>query len=987
MDSKANQLAPINFDEGYVLGQQPHEMGQRASTFIEFSKWLNLRLDLEGTELMDPIPPGTAESPAVISPGPSDRKGKFEPEPGFYEGFPEVTEDKRWYFYWDKNNWSLISLGKLPTSKAEEWYLADWGKGSIVIKDGYTYISTVSSNNEEPKEDSDNWLRQNDWTFNLGRSVNSDIFRSVVRNIFINRNGVNGKYSISYFMINSSPWGLLSLQIRVIDSGETGVYKLAPLITPKGNSIYKLIPHGSDALITKGIEVFIETNNFISFPAEIFNVQPTNNSRNRIGEKAFDFTYIKDVLSTKSNLATIEGNFALIGKTIVDPVTQNADIIAFFSVLKNIFIIDSERKESDIYKLTYIWMNHSSGHFGLQISKNGSNHTNYTISSILSNSTSKLSLTGTNLLPSITDVFVETKDFPSYPENSFIIAVNYQLLNETFRYIRDSIVSAEFGKSNPNGKILVSINRNNHGNNAIQNALNNITDATQNKRYEIRVSDGLYKITNSSQFLGNPAYPAMVVPKDFVDIVGSSKESCIVWAELPYNDSEIDTSKVRTIHQVIYNWSNESKIENITFVGKNIRYCLHQDNQNEANRKRYYKNCDFYFYGNKGFRTALGVGTFSGSQTYVEGGKSFSPTANAFACHNNQNFQNPSLWSFEGHTFATAEGECIEIENSGSNISDRIILKNCTLEGNFKLRYTDHWIYSQNVNDHFNGANWSIQGNGNQPMYFNNLTVNKSLKIEAAEIGKNIRFDIASSAYASIISNPRSHFGHLGHPERKIQDGYVIADFNSGLKSYAIGAKSIRETNYPFGTTVSSDGLGKRLGNCSIVNKVLGVIVGGINISVVFDKDYSVISNAQIISEINASLGGLAIASEYNIGQDYYPEFNDTTKVCYNNTSTVIEKGTLVKLTGNKIEKATAGDRISGILIDDIAPYFVDSQGIIQGKGRVVQGMIFHSGQIQLSSGITVLRNNRYSAIDGKLVQDPNGRLFGNENDYVLIPI
>ncbi|WP_433895210.1 hypothetical protein [Sphingobacterium mizutaii] len=134
MDSNANQLAPINFDEGYVLGQQPHEMGQRASTFIEFSKWLNVRLDLQGAELIDPTAPGTAASPAVIPPGPEDRKGKFEPAPGFYQGFPEVKEGSRYYFYWDKTNWTLWDLGPMPVSPATK--VVEKGNTEIIESGG-----------------------------------------------------------------------------------------------------------------------------------------------------------------------------------------------------------------------------------------------------------------------------------------------------------------------------------------------------------------------------------------------------------------------------------------------------------------------------------------------------------------------------------------------------------------------------------------------------------------------------------------------------------------------------------------------------------------------------------------------------------------------------------------------------------------------------------------------------------------------------------
>ena len=129
MDSNANQLPEINFDEAYILGQHPHEMGFRSASYTKLLSWLNMRLDLQGAELIDPTPTGTSGSPAVIPPGPSDRKGKFEPEPGFYQGFPEVTSDKRWYFYWDKTNWRLMELGDLPERPLSNIVNQDTDKG------------------------------------------------------------------------------------------------------------------------------------------------------------------------------------------------------------------------------------------------------------------------------------------------------------------------------------------------------------------------------------------------------------------------------------------------------------------------------------------------------------------------------------------------------------------------------------------------------------------------------------------------------------------------------------------------------------------------------------------------------------------------------------------------------------------------------------------------------------------------------------------
>lgn len=121
MEAKINQLAPVeDFDKAYIIAQYAHEQGFRGTTFPELLSWLQTRLDLTGTDLIDPTPPGTEASPAVIPPGPAGKKGKFEPSPGFYQGFPEVTGDRRWYFYWDGSSWSLVDMGELPEVQGKD---------------------------------------------------------------------------------------------------------------------------------------------------------------------------------------------------------------------------------------------------------------------------------------------------------------------------------------------------------------------------------------------------------------------------------------------------------------------------------------------------------------------------------------------------------------------------------------------------------------------------------------------------------------------------------------------------------------------------------------------------------------------------------------------------------------------------------------------------------------------------------------------------
>lgn len=529
------------------------------------------------------------------------------------------------------------------------------------------------------------------------------------------------------------------------------------------------------------------------------------------------------------------------------------------------------------------------------------------------------------------------------------------------------------------------------GNNAVQNALDLITDNSPNKRYQINVANGIYEIFNASSFLGNPTYPAMICPKDHVDIVGTSKSSTILSAELPYSDGSIDSALLREKFQTIYNWADDVLIKNITFLGKNLRYVLHQDNNQEANGTRTYENCDFIFRGNKGFTRALGIGTYTGSKTYVIGGKSVSPARSSFSIHNNRGFTKPSLWSFRNHAFVNGSGatdySCIIASNSGSMQDCTLEFIGCTFNQSKLFVYEEYWLYQVNLNDCFNHANFRITGYGNEPLFFQNTVLGKSLMIKSLSTGlaSKVRVDITSSAYTSIFANPYNYYGNLGNPDRQIVDKYIIQDGALTTSGYAIGGKSIFEGIYHNGV-VSEDTLGKRLGDCSTVNKLLKVTIDGTLYTITFDKNYTFISNASIIVEINAIIGTVGIASEYNIGGDYHAEFTDVLNICTNaSASAFIPKGTLVTRKNNRISVCGENDALFGLLIDDCSPYRLDAEGVNFGKGRVVKNayVTIENGKVQSVNNSGT--GSRYKIVSGAFVADFNGGYILEENKYILI--
>ncbi len=523
------------------------------------------------------------------------------------------------------------------------------------------------------------------------------------------------------------------------------------------------------------------------------------------------------------------------------------------------------------------------------------------------------------------------------------------------------------------------------GSNAIQNAIDSITDASASNRYQINVAAGPYKVSNSSQF-NNPDYPAFIIPKDHVDIIGASKEDVIVWAELPYNDEDIDTTTARNMHQTVYNWADDVLIKNITFVAKNIRYVVHQDTVLESNKKRYYENCDFIFKGDKGSVTALGIGTWSGSETYIKDGKSVNSISNPIAIHNWTKQDKESVWSFENHEFINlTTNHFLNLQNSGSIVGDKLFLKNCSFGGGYRMTYVDWWVYDPSLNKSFNHAEWRVLGSGNEPFYFENSVDGQALCITANTIGQKVRFDKNSSAYNVLIKNEQNYFGHIGHPEREIIDrDYIIHDYDNGFKSYAIGGRSIRETPYLWGEAISGESLAQRLGNRTGTPITLTVFIGDKTKNIVFNQNYSSMNNAAIIALINAQLGADAVASSYNIGLDYYPELSDVNFISGTYNSNFIEKGTIVTRHLGLVLKAQTGDEIFGVAFDNIAGRTIVN-GEVKGIGRILKNCILHKDQIKVASGVVIVKGGRYSVNNGELVVNATGQILAVEDNLLKI--
>ena len=220
---------------------------------------------------------------------------------------------------------------------------------------------------------------------------------------------------------------------------------------------------------------------------------------------------------------------------------------------------------------------------------------------------------------------------------------------------------------------------------SLREAVDSITNNSESNRYEIRLHEGEYDIQSyySQTEIENSSFIGLIIPA-YVDLIGIGNvdKTIIKW--------EFSSSTSSTLFYRIspLNLKGEGKIENLTVIGRNTRYAVHDD-WSFPNQSHYAKNCKFYKYG-LGLPKAYGAGIWSGMKYIFEDCYFYTDSTEIepYACHNNeaQHFTNPSLQRFINCTFSSAGNRSsLGFGSMGSNQNDSIELINCTLNGRIRL--------------------------------------------------------------------------------------------------------------------------------------------------------------------------------------------------------------------------------------------------------------------------------------------------------------
>jgi hypothetical protein len=382
-----------------------------------------------------------------------------------------------------------------------------------------------------------------------------------------------------------------------------------------------------------------------------------------------------------------------------------------------------------------------------------------------------------------------------------------------------------------NIKTIITVKQDGTGDfTSLRSALESISDATINKKYEVQIYEGTYDVfsyytsaeINATSFIG-------LIKPDYVDIIGiGDKKKIILKGELP---SENDVYSADTKGRVsTLCWYGNGKLENLTITGKNQRYAVHDD-YNYPNSVKKIINCDFIrFLGNGinyGGEQAWGEGSWSGMD-YVFEDCNFSTEWNYFAytTHNNFSFTNPTHHKFINCKFITTLGDAVRFESLGSGQHDTVQMIGCKMNGDILL--------SPNVGNTTGGNDYTLSGYGNDivPVKFTNTDgvqyvydfIGETKEVCNAEISLTKGTPVR---YGSSLVNIRP----LGTADAVFYIGIALQDIPASGKGIikTNGYLAIADTN------LTGLVLGDKIG---LVNGVLAKVTTGDYIGVVTINNY-----------------------------------------------------------------------------------------------------------------------------------------------------
>ncbi|CAM8673033.1 hypothetical protein [Sphingobium cupriresistens] len=375
------------------------------------------------------------------------------------------------------------------------------------------------------------------------------------------------------------------------------------------------------------------------------------------------------------------------------------------------------------------------------------------------------------------------------------------------------------------------------------------------------------------------------------------------------------------------------EIEGLTAIVRNGCYAIHVDAVRfEPDSRLVFRNVEGIHEGNDEAdahhatsvwlsQHAFAIGTCSGSHYLFDGCRGTAPRA-AFSAHNQVDFADPSVVELaNGRWTATkAGGWAVRLESIGSRVMDRCIMRGNLLSGEISLAVTP-WYPTALADQPADRREWEIVGFGNSPAVFRPESWSRALRIVSATTGLASKVEISGTAELILFTRQAI--------ERPGDVGLAGDAYSWGCIQDQVGVGPGRD--------IFITGLGKRLGNRTGAPVTLTVRVnGGAAINIVFNQDFTLWTNAQVLTFINTALGGAAVADEYDVEGLYRPFLMDEESSLQNTSATAILMGMALaydeggKRTVRAMTSADSYSAFAGVAWETIRP---GAYGRVKTKG------------------------------------------------------
>lgn len=423
---------------------------------------------------------------------------------------------------------------------------------------------------------------------------------------------------------------------------------------------------------------------------------------------------------------------------------------------------------------------------------------------------------------------------------------------------------------------------------------------------------------------GDGAY-CLIPDRDGLTIRGEGKDVTKVFAFAA--STGLTTPEWRDLNIAVVH--KNMTFKDVGLYQKNGRYPIHTYGGAASNKTILFERCNIVAYGN--FDDAFtnwsaprpfGVGYSSGLNFKVKDCFVHSQQTTVIIHGSNYPFDLAGVIQWENIEVSQSYNlaDDVNLYSQGSETINPLIINSTYLERGIVI--TDGVWTSTDLDKQFaDHIEFDLQMKDNLALPVRISGIDGiGLKIESLSTGasSSVLFDIASSAYEDIIGDSSNESEFINRLNLREYAGQMYKVGGDGLAAWSCGVWSIQEEPIGAGADVYITSLGKRLGDCSVTSKTLTINIDGTDYNVVFNSDYTNVDNATIIAEINAVIGVVGLASEYTISREYYPTVKGLKKYLNASSEAIFAGMGFVKVTLNRIRKATNADGyIDGICLDD----------------------------------------------------------------------